>query len=385
MKKKSGDSSSGGSVIAALCIIIYLFALVQGAVRVYLSMDRYKITAKQEFDQLKDIALSAASSGFMSELYVRTMNTALNSTKSIEALIITNADGGYAFEKKSGHAIVWVNNSPRFINKIIFSNRNLYEPLPLLERNANISGVANTVNFIELIEILKQTLLLIMIGLSVSFLTLIIQLLTDKSEKPKGEMVYVAPRDVQQGGSRAANYRMQENKNASDGEPKGLYSSRSNIGWEEYTQDRLDSEIHRCASTEKDLTLILMEFSAITNDLMYMQAAEEAVNFYASRDMLFEFGDQGIAVILPGIGFDAAIAKAEKFYRRIMEKFPGSFGSEASISIGLSSRSGRLLNGDRLMLEANEALKKARRDSGTSIIAFKSDPDKYRDFIGKQN
>jgi len=386
MKRKS----SGGSVIAAMCIVIYLFALVQGAVRIYLSMDKQKITAELEFGEIADLALSAASSNtFMSDNYVEIMKNALMSKKSIEAIIITGADGGHAFEKKTGQAINWSNSSePRFKNKISFSNQNHYRALLIPIRNANIKAASSAIDFAELIKILKQTLLLIMIGLAVSFFTMIIQLLTGKPEKTKGELVYVAAKNQPEKGEaqRRANYREREPKNVSlDGEPKGLYSSRSNIGWEEYTQDRLDSELHRCASTEKDLTLILMEFSAITNDLMYMQAAEEAVNFFTSRDLLFETGDQGMTVILPGVGLDIAIGKAEKFYQRIMEKYPSSFGTASSLNIGLSSRSGRLLNADRLMLEANEALRKAISDSKTSIVAFKSDPEKYRAFIASQS
>jgi len=37
------------------------------------------------------------------------------------------------------------------------------------------------------------------------------------------------------------------------------------------------------------------------------------------------------------------------------------------------------------MLEAREALKKAKEDDNSPIIAFKSDPDKYRAFIASQN
>jgi len=384
MEKKNGDSSAGGSVIAALCIIIYLFALVQGAVRVYLSIDRHRATAEQEFNQIADLALASAQHNFMSDRYVQIMNNALVSTKSLEALIITGPEGGYAFEKKSGHAINWVNNAPRFINKITFSNHNLSKPLTFPDiRNANIQAMASTVDFAELIIILRQTLLLILVGLAISFFTLIVQLLTGKTEKPKGEMLHVATPE-KKNISRKESYPQEEPANASGAEPKGLYSSRSNIGWEEYTEDRLNSELHRCASTEKDLALISMEFSVISNDLMFMQAAEEAVNFFTSRDLLFEAGDKGMIVILPGAGLDTAIGKAEKFYQRIAEKFSNSLGMEQSLNIGLSSRSGRLLNADRLMLEANQALKKAKSDSRTSIIAFKSDPDKYRDFISKQ-
>jgi len=384
MEKKNGDSSAGGSVIAALCIIIYLFALVQGAVRVYLSIDKHRAAAEQEFSQIADLALTSAQHNFMSDRYVQIMNNALGSAKSLEALIITGPEGGYAFEKKSGHAINWVNNAPRFINKVTFSNQNLYRPLAFPDiRNANIKAVASAIDFVEFISILRQTLLFILAGLAISFFTLIVQLLTGKTEKPKGEMLHVATPE-KKNTSRKDNYPQMDSTNVSGAEPKGLYSSRSNIGWEEYTEDRLNSELHRCASTEKDLALISMEFSVISNDLMFMQAAEEAVNFFTSRDLLFEAGDQGITVILPAAGLDIAIGKAEKFYQRIAEKFPSSLGAEQSLNIGLSSRSGRLLNADRLMLEAHQALKKAKSDSRTSIIAFKSDPDKYRDFISKQ-
>jgi GGDEF domain-containing protein len=174
-------------------------------------------------------------------------------------------------------------------------------------------------------------------------------------------------------------------KPESEQPPKGLYSPRSNIGWEEYTKERLDSELHRCSATEKDLTLILIEFADITNDLMYKLTAEEAVTFFSSRDLLFEYGELGILVILPGNDVDTGISKSERFYQRILEKFPNNRFTDSSLSIGLSSRSGRLINADRLMMETRQAQLKAKEDPNTSIIAFKSDPERYRAFIASQN
>jgi GGDEF domain-containing protein len=118
---------------------------------------------------------------------------------------------------------------------------------------------------------------------------------------------------------------------------------------------------------------------------MFKQAAEETSNFFSSRDLLFEFGEYGMAIILPGINLDTGISKSEKFHQRITEKFPAGYKQKSSLVIGLSSRAGRLLNADRLMLEAKEALNKAKHDPSASIIAFKSDPEKYRAFISKQN
>jgi len=380
MKKiKIGNITIGGSIIAAICIIIYLGALIQGAIRIYLSVEQRRVTAEREFSQLADTAFSAGSQGFMDEQFIQTMNNSLKLKRAIEALIITGPEGGHAFEKKSGHAISWVNSTPRFNKKFGLSSHEYFRPLSIPDvRQAEIKGIASSFDYNVFSGILKDTFIIIFIGFALSLVTMLLQFLLERQEKPKGNMVYV---DTPEPSRKETT----DEKQASDVLPKGLYSKRSNIGFEEYTDDRLNSELHRCASTEKDLALLLIEFNDLANDIMYKQAAEEAVNFFTSRDLLFEYGSYGISVILPGSGFDIAITKAEKFYQRIMEKFPNSYGSTSAISIGLSTRSGRLLNAERLILEAKEALRKAGSDSKTSIIAFKSDPEKYRAFIASQS
>jgi GGDEF domain-containing protein len=379
IKKNKSGNSSGGSVIAALCIIIYLFALVQGSVRVYLSIDERKITAEREFSNIADLALSAGIQGFMDARYINTINNALSSSKSLEAIIITGPEGGNAFEKKQDYAIIWVNNAPRFKNKFYFLNENLYKPLAIPDvRNANIKAVANAFDYAAFTKIMKETLLIILIGFALAFFTFLLQLLLGKGSK--SELVYVPVSDP--GKNNSVNVKEFESSTSS---PKGLYSSRSGLGWEEYTKDRLDSELHRCSSAENDLTFILMEFTDIGEERVFRQAAEETVTFFTSRDLLFEYGERGIAVILPGAGFEAAVARSEKFYQRISKRFPKSYMAAYGLCIGLSSRSGRLLNANRLIMEAAEALKKAKSDSKTSIIAFKSDPEKYRAFIASQN
>jgi len=376
--KKSGGPSVGGSIIAALCIIIYVFALVQGAVRVYLSMDERKIKAEQEFSKIADLALSAGIQGFMDEKFVNAINKALSSSKCLEAIIITGPDGGNAFEKKQGYAIAWVNNAPRFKNKFYFLQENLYRPLAIPDvRNANIKAVANAFNYGESTRIMKETLLLILIGFALSFFTFFLQSLMAKG---RTETVYVSPKSLPNVSVKDDEY------NLSPGEgPSGLYSPRTGLGWEEYVKERLDSELHRCSSTENDLTLLLMEFTDAIEERIFIQGAKEAASFFGAKDLSFEYGEMGFAVILPSTGIEAAIAKSERFYQRIMKRFPNSYMKACGLCIGLSARSGRLLNTDRLLLEANEALKKAKSDTKTKIIAFKSDLEKYRAFIASQN
>jgi hypothetical protein len=101
------------------------------------------------------------------------------------------------------------------------------------------------------------------------------------------------------------------------------------------------------------------------------------------KNLLFENGERGVTVIYPGAGLETGIAEAQRFIRYITDKFPLSPYKEG-VCIGLTSRSGRLLNAGRMILEASEALRRAKKDKEYPIIAFKSDLDKYRAFIQKR-
>jgi len=129
---------------------------------------------------------------------------------------------------------------------------------------------------------------------------------------------------------------------------------------------------------------MLMEFTDRLNDIQFKHAAEEAVSFFTSRDLLFENGKRGITVIYPGYELETGIAKAQKFHQRIMEKIFYNHKTDKCLCIGISSRSGRLINAGRMLMEADEALRRAKKDHESPIIAFKSDPEKYREFISKR-
>jgi hypothetical protein len=64
-----------------------------------------------------------------------------------------------------------------------------------------------------------------------------------------------------------------------------------------------------------------------------------------------------------------------------MGKYPALFAAKTDLCMGLSSRSGRPVNAERLMFEAEEALERAMMDPVSHIVAFKSDPEKYRAFM----
>ena len=382
-KNKINGTSKAGTIIAAVCIIIYLVALVQAVIRLYMSVEQQRVTADREFTNIANLATSDGARGFMDERFIETMNNALASSTSIEALIITGPEGEYAFERQKGRAVIWVNNSPRFINKFYFSNNNLQKPLQINNlRNVNIHALAGIFNFSDFSKILKETLFLILIGFAFAFFTMLIQLLLAKQP----EISYIQ-KNSEQENSENEPEQIVANSGASSGAnsgAKGPFSPRSNIGWEEYTKDSLDSELHRCASTEKDLTLIILEFTEKINDTQFKRTAEEAISFFTSGDLLFEKGKYGITVIHPGIDIISCLGKAQKFYQCVREKVFYNQKKDIRLYMGLTSRSGRLVNAERLMFEASEALNKAKKYRESSIIAFKSDLEKYREFVKKR-
>jgi hypothetical protein len=171
------------------------------------------------------------------------------------------------------------------------------------------------------------------------------------------------------------------------GDPQGLFSPRGNVGWESYTEDRLESELHRSASTEQDLTLIAMAFrepEKLTKE-QFRRFAEEAVLYFEHRDLIFECGERGLWVIRPNYSLEQGLADSEEFNSRLLGKLPRPAGSRVDLRFGISSRSGRLINAERIMMEAKEALKRASEDPASHSVAFKSDPEKYRQYISGRN
>jgi hypothetical protein len=165
--------------------------------------------------------------------------------------------------------------------------------------------------------------------------------------------------------------------------PHGLFSPRGNVGWESYAKERLESELHRSAATEQDLILIVMAFTVPEHlsEEQFRRFAEEAVLCFEHRDLIFEHGERGLWVIHPNHSLEEGLSASEEFHRRMLAKLPRPAGATIDLRFGVSSRSGRLINAERIMLEAGEALKRAAGDAESHVVAFKSDPEKYRQYI----
>jgi hypothetical protein len=384
----SGKTAKISSIVAVLCILTYIAAIAVGIIRIVTSMGERRNLAETEFNDLADSATSSSVFlGFMSEAYQQTIRNYLNVSETLSGVIITGTYGEYAFERQSGDTITWINGSPRFKTGLLFTGGPLYLPLRIDgQRNVTIQAVYNYLNYPLFQRTLRDVLFVVLGALVIALLTLLLEIFL--KNKTGRSMVSKDP------GSEAANssttnrihdepdWDKTEDSSSATDEPKGLYSPRGNIGRESFTADRLASELHRCASSQSDLVFMAMEWKDTKiSDGKYSRFANEAVNFFKMRDLVFDKGENGISVIIPNTDLEQGVSQAEGFYRHINAKMPEMSMGGSELCIGLSSRSGRLIDADRLMLESFSALQKALADPLSCVIAFKSDPEKYREFI----
>jgi len=387
----SGNTSKVSSVVAALCILVYIAAIAFGTTRIVMDIRERRNMAHNEFSDLLDRASSSAVFlGFMSEAYQDSIRDFIGLSHTLLGIIITSATNEYAFERQPGSGIVWTGRSPRLRVGFGISSDSLNLPLRIEgQRNVTVRAAYSFIDFGFFQSVLRDTLLAVLGALIIAFATLLVEFsIRKKPGHSKSETADIPLEPFSQGfkpveiPTFAANESKMSSKSTEEGNPQGLYSPRSNIGWESYTHDRLASELHRCSSFEQDLTFVVMEFRE--NIPMYRQFADETVNFFYMKDLIFEQGTNGISIILPNMGLEQGIAKCEEFRSLLISKLPETFEGRSGLCIGLTSRAGRLVDAKRLMLEAFSALDKAIEDEVSSVVAFKSDPEKYREFV-KQN
>ncbi len=159
-------------------------------------------------------------------------------------------------------------------------------------------------------------------------------------------------------------------------ENPGLFNPRTGLSHGTYLEKRLSSELERSAANEQDLTLLLMRVSHMEYDDEIRAEAGNLTGFFTFEDMIFQYSENIFAVILANTNLDEAIGMAERY----QEKTSGA--EEPQRSFGLSSRNGRLIDGERLIVESTLALKKT--DERNPIVGFRPDPNKYRDYLSSK-
>jgi hypothetical protein len=319
-----------------------------------------------------DIASSAGVLGFMEEPFKNAVRDAVRNSKTIQGVIVTGPFGAeFTFERDNNGIIAWEGDTPRFQPRFGISRNPHFDSLRVNGiRNATITAVSGEIDYPAFSLIVKQSLFLIVAAVLLSAVTLLICSIKGNKASVMGS------------GKIQGTYPIETME-------KKQPSIRSNAGMEPHTKERLDSELRGCSAAEQDLTLILMELSLTAgfavgdNSGVYRKFTDQALQFFSHRDLIFERGDRGISIILPGSSLKEGFEKAKQFHNLMLTGFPEIFPHKSDLRIGISARSGRLLGSDRLLLEASRALERTNLAPESPIVAFKSDIEKYRAFVKK--
>ena len=159
---------------------------------------------------------------------------------------------------------------------------------------------------------------------------------------------------------------------------KNIYSEITGISKEISLITKLENDLVHATSSEQDLSLFIIKIPGL---IYSNEETKQIVNIllqqFLYRDTIFEFENDGFAVIKSDMTIEAAEEKADLIYKNIQE-----LHLENPAFIGISSRSIRMLSADRLIKEAKEALNHAIEAKDESpIIGFHVDVEKYREYI----
>lgn len=161
-----------------------------------------------------------------------------------------------------------------------------------------------------------------------------------------------------------------------------LYSPVTGIGWEKYLIQRMDNEINRAISSEIDLAVFVFKIPLLARN---SDEIKNICNYltlqFQFKDLLFEYKNDSLVALKIGLDLDNAMDFAEKVYSDICNILQDT---NAKCYIGISTRSIRIVSGERILKEAEEASIHAQNETDSPIIAFRVDSEKYRKYLEQQ-
>jgi hypothetical protein len=421
------------SVIAFLCILVYIGAAAFAGMNVYNAVNEQRFESRQEFAELTDFAARAGALGFFTQDYIEDIRTRLDVSHAIDALIIDGPYGRAAFEKKSG-LIAYNGDYPDFNKEMLLYGEPQTAPFSTDGgMTASISALSPLVDFNALLSTARLSFLAILVAVTLAF----VMLIADVSiVKPAAPAPPATQKPLTLGNASSPDTPvMSAHEDAevlSDGwqtdeqeEPEELAEAEDVVGWQtdEYEEleeldgnetppekidagagllaaasavhqdDRfggtdegtelpgvLQQELTKAEKNGKDLAILNIEGTSA--DFPSEALIKQAAGFFKTGSRFFEKNDRtGVYIVVPDADLDEIFAAAKDFYRRAAAE---AKSNGTDLLIGMSARSDRNVSGANLLNEAESALNKARADRSMPVVGFKADPKKYKDFIDRQ-
>ncbi len=119
-------------------------------------------------------------------------------------------------------------------------------------------------------------------------------------------------------------------------------------------------------------------------DLNRGNSISKAAVSIISRDLkenaqIYEYQSDGYAVLCTDYDLNRAVTAFDNLYDKIIGYLKLN-NAVNEVVIGISSTEGRTIPADRIITEAEQALHHAEKDTDSPIIAFKANPEKYKEY-----
>ena len=164
---------------------------------------------------------------------------------------------------------------------------------------------------------------------------------------------------------------------SSESNPSGLFNPVTGLGWESYLNTRLENEINRAISSEIDISVFIINIPNLERESEESKKVSEYLSLqFQFKDLLFEYKNDCIVAIKISMNLDEALNFADKIHTDISQIL-----EQKHCYIGISTRSIRIVSGERLFNEALAAVEHAKNEEDSPIIAFRVDVEKYRQFL----
>ena len=143
-------------------------------------------------------------------------------------------------------------------------------------------------------------------------------------------------------------------------------------------QASLERKLDEAIVSETQVSISLIKINGLDRGNSISQKVVLILKNSLKEAQLFEYQADSYAVITVGSDLQSTVDDFENIYNRITD-FLKDNNAANEVSIGISSVSGRSVDANRIILEASQALNFASRDPDSPIVAFRANPDKYRE------
>ncbi len=146
----------------------------------------------------------------------------------------------------------------------------------------------------------------------------------------------------------------------------------------------LDKKIEISLEKKSELTLALLKVNGLDRgNSISNKIVEILKDEIENPDEIYEYNSDGYAIILENEDLSSCADIFDDIYEKITS-FLKENNSINEVVIGLSSVDKRNVDAKRLVTEADQALEHALEDPDSPIIAFRANPEKYKEYLDSQ-